>query len=226
MTKQTMKSINWDQLLHGNAELLKIMPTELRTPWLCHIAFQKSDNPLGTDDEKHVPEHLRDAVTRLSNWEDEEYLDEEDEYYNNDYDWSVPYERPFNETGEIQLSQRCLVCGGTPDGIISTNYFAINGLHCCDTCYEEHIKHDTRRILWHKPGYTDEGLTYWNTMRCMEITTLVKQNTDTEYTRHCFGIPPYQQWVPQVLPTSLAYDIQNYNKQPILRIVTAIPVAA
>ena len=140
MSKQTMKSFAWRHFLHSDGELLKIMPTELKTPWLCHIALKTSYKPLGTEGEKYVPEHLRDAVDRISNWQDADILDEDEEYSNNEYYWNSPYERPFNEAGEIDVSNACIVCGGKPDGTISTNYFAINGLDCCDTCYEEHIR--------------------------------------------------------------------------------------
>ena len=190
MSKETMKSLDWNQLLLDNPELLKIMPTELKTPWLCHIALQKSDKSLGTYREKHVPEHLRDAVSRLYNWEEEQFLDEDDEYDNNDYVWKIPYERPFNETGEIDVCKACIVCGGTPDGTISKNYFAINGLDCCDTCYEEHINFGTRTIAWKRPYRDDNGeITYWNTARRSQMTSLVKPNTELVYTRHPLGIP-------------------------------------
>ena len=194
MSKQTMTSLDWNKLLLDNPELLKIMPTELKTPWLCHIALQRSDNHLRPEDgDKHVPEHLRDAVSRLSNWEDETYLEEDDEYRNdNEYSWKTPYERPFNETGEIDVSKEasCIVCGGTPDGTISKNYFAINGLHCCDNCYEEHIKHVTRTIMWNKPyTYANGEIVHWNTARCSDMTSLVKPNTELVYTRHPLGIP-------------------------------------
>jgi len=183
MSKETIKAFDWKQYLEDDAELIAIIPTELKTPWLCHVALRQTDACLSLEfGEKHVPEHMRDAVNRLYNWEEEDDMSDDEEYLFNQYSWKTPYQKPFNETGAIDVSSACIVCGGTPDGTISKNYFAINGLDCCDNCFEEHIKRDTRQILL-TMNCNGETMS-WRTGKSMPMTSLVKPNTKLVQTKH------------------------------------------
>jgi len=125
MIEETMTSLDLNELLLHNPELLKVIPTRMKTPYLCYTAiYYRRDNQYLY---AYVPVSMRLKALSL-------HLYFEGKEFNDAYTWysDMPYIRPPKEDKTLILATyKCLVCNSKTDNILDSTYNSLEGYRCC-----------------------------------------------------------------------------------------------
>lgn len=135
MSEQTMTTLDLNELLIDNPDLLKVIPTRMKTPYLFYTAIYYRRNMHNLYLYGFMPPSMRLKVYHLHLYFQGEEFDEKVYTILK----NSPYVKPPNEgqTFIFATHTKCIVCNSKTDNVLGSTYNHIKGYHCCPGCLQK-----------------------------------------------------------------------------------------